>query len=85
MRLVLLLGGAALIALGSSGPVSAQGGGVHPECRSMRDQRSCTCALNNGGRVIDDPARPGRKSWRSAKVGTAAHMAFMNCSNGSGR
>lgn len=84
MRLALLLGGAALIVLGWSGPVSAQGG-VHPECRGMRDQRSCNCALTNGGRVIDDPGRPGRKAWRSAKVGTAAHMAFMNCSNGSGR
>lgn len=83
MRFVLLLGGAVLIALGSAGPASAQGGSIHPECRSMRDQRSCTCALNNGGRVVDDPGRPGRKAWRSAKVGTAAHMAFMNCSNGS--
>jgi len=84
MRFALLLGGAALIAFGSPGPVSAQGG-VHPECSGMRDKRACTCALSNGGRVIDDPARPGRKAWRSARVGTAAHMAYMNCSNGSGR
>jgi hypothetical protein len=84
MRLALLLSGAALIALGWSASVSAQGG-VHPECRSMRDQRSCNCALSNGGRVIDDPGRPGRKVWRTAKVGSAAHMAFMNCTNGSGR
>lgn len=84
MRLALLLGGIALMAVGSSGPASAQGG-VHPECRGMRDQRSCNCALTNGGRVIDDPGRPGRKVWRTAKVGSAAHMAFMNCTNGSGR
>lgn len=84
MRLALLLGGAALIALGSLGPASAQRGGVHPECRSMRDQRSCTCALNNGGRIVEDPARPGRMGWRSARRGTGAHMAFMNCTNGSG-
>jgi hypothetical protein len=84
MRLALLLGGAALFALSWSEAVSAQGG-AHPECRGMRDQRTCTCALNNGGRVIDDPSRPGRKVWRTAKVGTAAHMAFMNCSNGSAR
>lgn len=50
----------------------------------MKDQRSCTCALNNGGRIVEDPARPGRMGWRSARRGTGAHMAFMNCTNGSG-
>jgi len=85
MRNVVMLGGAVLILLGSWGTGSAQSGGILPECRGMRDQRSCSCALANGGRMIDDPARPGRRAWRSAKLGTAAHMAFMNCSNGSGR
>jgi hypothetical protein len=83
MRIAVLVGGAALMLLGSSGSGSAQIGGVLPECRGMRDQRSCTCAVGNGGRIIDDPSRPGRKVWRTAKVGTAAHMAFMNCTNGS--
>ncbi len=85
MRFVLLLGGAALLALASAAPALAQGGGVHPECRRMGNQRSCTCALNNGGRIVEDPARPGRKGWRSARLGTPAHMAFMNCANGSGQ
>jgi hypothetical protein len=85
MRLALLLGGAALITLGLSGPVSAQGG-IRPECRSMGNPHACTCALNNGGQIKHDPGRSsGRQRWTWAKPGTAAHMAYMNCVNGSGR
>jgi hypothetical protein len=86
MRLGLLLGGAVLVALLSPMPASAQGGGIRPECRNMGNPRACTCALNNGGQIKHDPGRSsGRQRWTWAKPGTAAHMAYMNCVNGSGR
>jgi hypothetical protein len=72
-----------LIASGSTTPAFAQGGGIHPDCRRMGDPRACTCALNNGGRLVPDNHRPGRMNWRSPRLGTGAHMAFMNCTNGS--
>jgi hypothetical protein len=53
--------------------------GVHPQCRTARDSRACTCAVTNGGSVSEDPHRPGRLKWRSPRLGTGAHMAFMNC------
>ncbi|MFC5395079.1 hypothetical protein [Bosea vestrisii] len=84
MRFVLLLGGAALLALASAAPAFAQAG-IRPECRSMGNPRACTCALNNGGQIKQDPGRSsGRQRWTWAKPGTAAHMAYMNCVNGSG-
>jgi hypothetical protein len=85
MKTMALVGGATLILLGSWTSALAQRGGILPECFGMREQRSCSCALSNGGRIVDDPHRPGRKGWRSPRIGSAAHMAFMNCSNGSRR
>ncbi len=52
----------------------------------MGNPRACTCALNNGGQIKHDPGRSsGRQRWTWAKPGTAAHMAYMSCVNGSGR
>ena len=51
----------------------------------MGNPRACTCALNNGGQIKQDPGRSsGRQRWTWAKPGTAAHMAYMNCVNDSG-
>ncbi|WP_147283668.1 hypothetical protein [Bosea caraganae] len=83
MKYVSILGFSALCAIGLSSNASAQSR-AHPECRSFKNSHSCTCAVENGGRVYDDPHRPGRKRWVSARRGTPAHMAFMNCTNRSG-
>jgi hypothetical protein len=71
--------------LGAAPPVAAQDGRIRPECRRTGDPRACTCALDNGGMMVADPHRPNRMRWRSPRLGTGAHMAFMNCSNRAGR
>lgn len=71
-----------LIAWGSAPPAAAQGRAIRPECRGMGNKWACTCALENGGRLVPDNHRPGRMNWRSPRLGTGAHMAFMNCTNG---
>lgn len=81
MKYAFLLGIAVLTAAGLTAPASAQGGGILRECRSFPNPHSCTCAVNNGGSVFDDPHRPGKKRWQAARRGTPAHMAFMNCAN----
>jgi hypothetical protein len=79
MRLAYLLAFALSLAVLAAAPASAQRGGFRPECRSFGDPQACSCALDNGGYIDADPYRPGRKRWRAARRGTAAHMAFMNC------
>jgi hypothetical protein len=75
---------AALFGVALSEAALAQSGRSYPECRSARERHSCNCAVANGGRVYEDPHRPGRMRWQTARVGTGAHMAFMACVQGSG-
>jgi hypothetical protein len=79
------LAAAALLLAMLGAPASARDGWVRPECRRMGNPRACTCALDNGGRLVPDHHRPGRLNWRSPRIGTGAHMAFMNCAGKPGR
>jgi hypothetical protein len=81
MKSISLLGIASLCSIGLSSMAFAQFGGTPQECRTFRDRLSCTCALENGGSIYPDPHRPGHMRWRSPKNGSAAHMAFMNCTS----
>jgi hypothetical protein len=75
---------AALFGIALSEAALAQSGRSYPECRSARERHSCNCAVANGGTVYEDPHRPGCMRWRSARLGTGAHTAFMACVQGGG-
>jgi hypothetical protein len=85
MRYGLVTSALLAAAWGTLSSASAQYGRIRPECRGMTNPRSCSCALDKGGRIMPDHHRPGRLVWRSPKRGSGAHMAFMNCAIGSGR
>ncbi len=84
MKLLTSFAAAALFAMGLADAASAQSGRSYPECRTARERHSCNCAVANGGSVYEDPHRPGRMRWRSARLGTGAHTAFMACVQGGG-
>jgi hypothetical protein len=53
---------ACLLALPVLQPASAQD--VDPRCGEMRDKVACTCALQNGGRIV----QPGERRKQSARL-----------------
>ena len=51
---------------------------IAPECQKMRDPIGCTCAVQNGGRVL--PRKGGGERWVSKLNGNAAtNEAFVQC------
>jgi hypothetical protein len=51
---------------------------IPPECKGLRDQIGCACALQNGGFIRDD--RGGGKHWWSKHSNTGpANEGFVNC------
>ncbi|HLQ94430.1 MAG TPA: hypothetical protein VK148_30790 [Xanthobacteraceae bacterium] len=57
---------------------------VRPECVKMRDQVGCTCALENGGVIVQQTN--GRNGWAS-KTTDKRHVneAFVQCMLRQGR
>jgi len=85
MRLLASFATAALFGIALSESALAQSGRFYPECRTSRDHHACNCAIENGGNIDEDPQRPGRMRWRTPRVGTGAHAAFLVCVNRGGR
>jgi hypothetical protein len=74
MRLITsLLVGASLVFTASAAIAKQQRAQmpVDPQCRTMRDKVGCTCAVQNGGKVLPS----GR--WQYSGRGTPAFSACM--------
>lgn len=63
---------------------AAQAQAIRPECAKMRDKVGCTCALENGGRIITKPGS-SRRYWASRMARQAVNEGFVACMKRNGR
>jgi hypothetical protein len=57
---------------------------IHPRCATMRDKVGCTCALENGGTIVQRPG--GGSRWVSRPGGNwHVNEAFVQCMRRHGR
>jgi hypothetical protein len=52
---------------------------IAPECKGMRDQIGCTCAVQNGGQVVAKPGGGSRWFSRHGSSSQQTNEAFVKC------
>jgi hypothetical protein len=57
---------------------------IDPRCARMRDPIGCTCAVQNGGRIVTDRGTGGTR-WYSKRKNAAPNEKFVQCQIMAGR